>query len=791
MAKRTFFCVALILGVLLAANPVFSCETTVYGPKDRGIGWFRFHASLQSFKIDEAGEGRIEISKAGSKRKIRAGFVILNGQFISLHPILSSKAKVMEAAVSLRQRNFLFVLLLGDRGAGLTIKVMAKEKKAEQPPVNHPPVAVASGPSEAFIGDPVTLDGKGSSDPDRDQLTYRWSWVSYPEPFELEINNVNSAEASFAPLVLGDYVAELIVNDGKADSAPATVTVKVGYKPFSVTEQKLSENEGAGGDFFGSAVALLGDYALVGAYGKDQNAGAVYVFKWDGGEWFPSEVLMPDDGAAGHFFGSALALSDRYAVVGAYGSDTSGLEWLSRFGEYQYIPGTGTTWDEQLKAWKNDSGTTVILRAAAGIEWAENFRPQAIRISTHLANPSLNALQVLDTNRRSFGVHLSYLSGTSVNIDFSDRKDIGEIQAYFFSTSQHPRAVSNIEFLVPIGGPGAGAVYIYEHNEDQWAVPVRLTASDGKEGDAFGASVAVSDGIIIVGADRADDQGLDSGVAYVFVHRGAAWVEEAKLLASDGLAYDEFGSSVAVSGTVAVVGAPGANAAYVFRFDGEENRWNQEVKLAADDGAFGESVSISGNVAVVGAPRADAAYVYWYNGNEWTEEARLVTGAVDQQFGASVSVSNDYIVAGAPEAGGSGSFCVFKFDGSGWTLKGEVAASDGGSGQGFGSSVAIDDDAILAGAAGSEAAYAYTIDTYHAAGINAEPEIISAGSDSLLSAWWVNALGVNIEPDIGAFIVPPEGVFSASVTPNKDTAYNLTAYGPYGKDEASVTVFVK
>jgi len=133
-----------------------------------------------------------------------------------------------------------------------------------------------------------------------------------------------------------------------------------------------------------------------------------------------------------------------------------------------------------------------------------------------------------------------------------------------------------------------------------------------------------------VGADENDDNGEGSGSAYVFRWNGSSWVEEQKLLPSDGAAEDYFGCSVSISGNVALVGADenddngeGSGSAYVFRWNGSS--WVEEQKLLPSDGAaydwFGESVSISGDVALVGAVLNDddgadsgSAYVYTLTG---------------------------------------------------------------------------------------------------------------------------------------------------------------------------------
>jgi FG-GAP repeat len=93
----------------------------------------------------------------------------------------------------------------------------------------------------------------------------------------------------------------------------------------------------------------------------------------------------------------------------------------------------------------------------------------------------------------------------------------------------------------------------------------KLTASDGASGDNFGVSVAISGSTAVVGASFKNSQ---TGAAYVFVRSGTAWHQQAKLTASDGASRDFFGGSVTLLASTAVVGAPGNNsgtgAAYVY-----------------------------------------------------------------------------------------------------------------------------------------------------------------------------------------------------------------------------------
>ena len=115
----------------------------------------------------------------------------------------------------------------------------------------------------------------------------------------------------------------------------------------------------------------------------------------------------------------------------------------------------------------------------------------------------------------------------------------------------------------------SGSAYVFRYNGAAWVEEAKLTASDAAAEALFGASVAVADETAVVGAFGNDDNGSLSGSAYIFRYNGAAWVEEAKLTASDGAAGDYFGSSVAVSGDTTLVGAflaedNGRGSAYVF-----------------------------------------------------------------------------------------------------------------------------------------------------------------------------------------------------------------------------------
>ena len=253
----------------------------------------------------------------------------------------------------------------------------------------------------------------------------------------------------------------------------------------------------------------------------------------------------------------------------------------------------------------------------------------------------------------------------------------------------------------------------------RWHQVSKATASDAGPGDQFGASVAISNGKVIVGAPLDDDSGGQSGSAYVFERDQVGadnWGQVRKLTPLDAAAGDTFGVSVAISGDTAVVGAPSAGNAFVFeRNQGGIDSWGQVKKLSLEGGGtgdrFGASVAISGDTVVVGAPSAGdafgSAYVFERNqggAENWGHLSMLSAsdaGAGDG-FGHSVGTSGDSVVVGAPrddDAGNtSGSAYVFMRNQNNWGQVDKLTASDAAGSDSFGSSVGISGETVVVGA---------------------------------------------------------------------------------------------
>lgn len=228
----------------------------------------------------------------------------------------------------------------------------------------------------------------------------------------------------------------------------------------------------------------------------------------------------------------------------------------------------------------------------------------------------------------------------------------------------------------------------------------------------FGSSVAVNENgnYAIIGDPNDNTQ---KGAAYIFIRSGTTWTQQAKLTASDGLSYEHFGASVAISsdGSYVIIGSPDAESvgtAYIFKRI--NSTWAQEVELKANNAQhgpnFGCSVSISddGSRVIVGnyehIGQTGKAYIFSRTGTSWTQEAVLIAidGTNGDFFGYSVSISNDgmYSIIGAyRNNSGNGAAYIFMRSGTTWNQQAKLVANDAYFNSYFGNSVDISGDGSI------------------------------------------------------------------------------------------------
>lgn len=360
----------------------------------------------------------------------------------------------------------------------------------------------------------------------------------------------------------------------------------------------------------------------------------------------------------------------------------------------------------------------------------------------------------------------------------------------------------------PFTDGNVGAAYVFVNGGTGWVQQAELTASDRSARDLFGDEVAISDdgSAVVLGAPGKTVAGkLNAGAAYVFTRSRSVWAQRAELVGKPSGRGNNFGSSVAISaaGNRVGIGAPSrsvsghrlAGAAYAFTRRGDG--WSQSgFVTSSTPGAnqyFGSSVAVSDSLLLVGAPGdyttgADAVFVFDRSGGSYVPQATLTapTGRSNEEFGAAMDLSRSTLVVGAPfhvaAAGGQGTAYVFSRSGRTgvWTERAELAASDGGATDEFGTAVAIGNGTVVVGTpyhdAGPNLAYggAYVFGVVanawvQTAEFNGEPDNGRRGTNFANSVAVSGALILVSEPDISSNGVSGAGVvdvFGPTVIPN-------------------------
>ena len=479
----------------------------------------------------------------------------------------------------------------------------------------------------------------------------------------------------------------------------------------------LFPGDGDSEDRFGNDLAVAGDTALVGAPGDEDpngdDAGSAYVFQRTDSGWTERAKLAANDGDSEDNFGASVALADGIALVGAANDEDPHGE---RGGAAYVFEGSGGDWEQasKLTASDGDSRDDFGMAVALTGETALIGAP-ADEDPNGLLGGSAYVFE------RAGG---AWTERTKLAPENGGEEDFfGRTVAMAGDTA----VVSAVLDADP-NGERAGSAYVFERTDGGWRERVKLLPTDGDDRDVFGSAVAVADDTALVGAPGDEDpNGDDAGSAYVFQRTDSGWTERAKLAANDGDSEDNFGASVALADGIALVGAANdedphgerGGAAYVF--EGSGGDWEQASKLTASDGDsrddFGMAVALTGETALIGAPADEdpngllggSAYVFERAGGAWTERTKLApeNGGEEDFFGRTVAMAGDTAVVSAvldadPNGERAGSAYVFERTDGGWRERVKLLPTDGDDRDVFGSAVAVADDTALIGAAADE-----------------------------------------------------------------------------------------
>ncbi len=394
--------------------------------------------------------------------------------------------------------------------------------------------------------------------------------------------------------VVGAYLDDADESNGIVDSGAAYVFTRSGGVVWD-EGVKLTASDGNSYDNFGISVAVDGNTLVIGASGDDDNgadSGSVYVFTRDpdSGVWSQAAKLTASDGEALDYLGHSVAVSGDTVLVGAYLDDRE-----------------ETATAPELE----DSGAVyVFVKPDSEDGWADELYSGN---ETTKLTPSKPA----DDDR--FGTSVALDSDTAViGAPGDDDNGIDSGSVYVFTK---PDTDANSDGSTDWKDWGS------LDDDGRAELTAKLTASDGAAQDNFGHSVAVDGETVVIGASGDDDNGADSGSVYVFTKANGVWIQAAKLTAFDGEAQDNFGFSVAVNADTILIGAYGdddngsdSGSAYVFTRDPVSGSWRQTNKLTEETGKagdwFGYSVAVDTEVhtALIGAGSAHVMDIH-----DWEE----------------------------------------------------------------------------------------------------------------------------------------------------------------------------
>jgi len=308
--------------------------------------------------------------------------------------------------------------------------------------------------------------------------------------------------------------------------------------------------------------------------------------------------------------------------------------------------------------------------------------------------------------------------------------------------------------------------YVFTRNDDQWIEQQHLIPKDAPSG--FGNAIAIHNDVIVIGSMHDDTQGSNAGAAWVFRNNGSTWIEEQKLLASDGSEGDLFGSwpAVDVHGDFIAIGAPGhdvivppgeppsninAGAAYVFHYDGqtwiEQQIFSPFNPKEAPVPLFGWALALNGGRLAVGNPTEYqlSVFVFQYEPNreQWVKQQMILPPpeGVPAGFGRAIDLENNTLLIGdwLSTSGSGGAAFVYRFDDKNlWQLENTLSPEPNAWTNFFGRDVALDNGRAIIGAIGEDqqsgGAYMFNINT-SAGDLDCDGLVGVSDLLQLLSAW--------------------------------------------------------
>lgn len=378
---------------------------------------------------------------------------------------------------------------------------------------------------------------------------------------------------------------------------------------------KLKPSDGGAEDFFGNAVSINGKTVIVGARFEDTNgwgAGAAYIFRNIGNEWKEEQKIIGSEIDEMDFFGTCVDVSGDLAVVGAPNDRGTGTVYV-----YRRI---NSNWIEEKILQASDGYNGELF----GNEVAVNSSSNMIVVGAPMDNLQVGSAYIFIYN----GSDWIEAQNICANDCFA-----GDKFGFSISISEDGKVI----LVGDVGANSSGRAHAFIQDGEIWVRVSKLTPNQGTYADAFGASVSICKDITVVGSRYDDVDFLDSGSSHIYIRQGNNWIWKTKICAYDRHENQRFGYACIENGLI-LVGATHDNqnglesgAAYIFKLQNDE--WIQAAKILPEDGFaedwFGSAVKISENIAVISSPYdndngINSGSVYLFDISDLTE--------VEQEF---------------------------------------------------------------------------------------------------------------------------------------------------------------
>ncbi|NCD05858.1 MAG: hypothetical protein EOL97_07040 [Spirochaetia bacterium] len=379
---------------------------------------------------------------------------------------------------------------------------------------------------------------------------------------------------------------------------------------------KLESSDSKNGDLFGRSLDVYGDYAIIGCScgdGKETNTGIAYIFHYDQQKkiWEQQQKIFAKDGSNGDLFGYSVCISGKNIIIGSPHDDdngyNSGSTYIYKIGnssdetmnsERKIISANGISYEEYGYS-VGISETNIIIGSRIENGTGKNYgKVYVYELSNALSSITASEQQITIGNRERFGW----------DVDICNSRII--VGASFGDGSTR---TSGVAYIFDIG----------ETIDDTRKSIHKIFASDGNYLDLFGETVAIDENYVIIGSIYNDEIEEQSGSAYIYNYNSSKnlWENEQKIYPSDGDKSDFYGSSVDISEDKIIIGARNdddngnnSGSAYLYTISNDKNlTMESETKKIPFDGkqndSFGVSVALYKNIELVGTSNG-SVYVY-------------------------------------------------------------------------------------------------------------------------------------------------------------------------------------